>query len=311
MKPNRRLNRTPKQAHKRRAGAASNQPGGRPVPEAILPIPELIFVKDLPPGLTSEVFETIGFFTIAFLRINETDGLPSLLGSGVLVSFGNTRAILTADHVVKALPILGRVTLFLDRTSQPHSVDVTGLVPVTIGKGSDKRIGPDLAVIILAPHIAGALAAKKSFYNLEMRRDQLLNNPPDIRDGAWFAQGFLEERTSIRPDPFESGFTKYFYNFTGVGSPEKVEQIDAFDYFDFPVSYDARPTAPVSWGGMSGGGLWQVQLKRVEGQLTSLPPLLSGVLFYQHETTTTECGVRAHGRRSIYDEAYRIIRNDQ
>ena len=42
--------------------------------------------------------------------------------------------------------------------------------------------------------------------------------------------------------------------------------------------YERRPEAPVSWDGMSG----------------------AGVLFYQRLTTAAECGVVAHGLRSIY-----------
>jgi hypothetical protein len=101
--------------------------------------------------------------------------------------------------------------------------------------------------------------------------------------------------------------SKYFYNFTGLGCPETSQRIGDHDYFDFPVSYEARPVAPVSWGGMSGGGLWQVPLKQEGNSLRHLSPLLSGILFYQQPTSETECGVRAHGRRSVYEVAYRHI----
>ena len=68
---------------------------------------------------------------------------------------------------------------------------------------------------------------------------------------------------------------------------------------------------PKSWGGMSGGGLWQVQLKRDMGTVRAISPyVLSGVLFYQWPTTPEVCGVRAHGRKSVYDVAYRAIVGD-
>ena len=272
---------------------------------------DVILIKDLPPQLTSSIFETIAFYTIAFLRIDEADvsGVPSLLGSGVLVSLGSTRASLTADHVARALPTSGRITLFLGRTTQPHSVEIAALIPVTVGRGRVESEGPDLAMVLLAPHIAGAIAAKKNFYNLDVRRDRLLTDPPELRDGAWFAQGFLEERTTVLPDPLEEGLTKYFYNFTGVGGPESIDVVGAFDYFEYPVSFEARPNSPVSWGGMSGGGLWQVPLKREDGKLVHLPPFLSGVMFYQHATTPSTCGIKAHARQSIYGEAYRVVQN--
>ena len=214
---------------------------------------------------------------------------------------------MTAHHVVQVLPTTGRIGLFLGRTGQPHTIDTQGISILKIARGTHDAVGPDLAAILLAPQIAGAIEAKKIFYNLEKRRDRLLNDPPELRDGAWFAQGFLEERTTVGLDPVESGFTKYFYNFTGIGGPEISEQLGEHDYFDFPVSHEARSTAPVNWGGMSGGGMWQVPFKREGSALTYLSPFLSGVMFYQQPTTPTECGVRGHGRRSIYEVAYRAI----
>ena len=60
---------------------------------------------------------------------------------------------------------------------------------------------------------------------------------------------------------------------------------------------------------MSGGGLWQIPLKRQGSAVVSLTPLLSGILFYQNPTTDPECGVRGHGRRSVYEHAYNSIQN--
>jgi hypothetical protein len=69
----------------------------------------------------------------------------------------------------------------------------------------------------LSPPIAGSIQAIKSFVYLERRRDQLLTDPPESDSGAWFAQGFLEERTTVSFDRTEPDLTKYFYNFTGIG----------------------------------------------------------------------------------------------
>lgn len=270
---------------------------------------EMVLLKDLPRTLIESVIQELASHTIAFLRVYDatTPHQADLLGSGVLVSAGDRHAILTADHVVQILPTTGRIGLFLERTSQVHTIDTGGISTIRIARGTDDSLGSDLAAIILAPHIAGAIAAKKLFFNLASRRDRMLKDAPDLRNGAWFAQGFLEERTVVAPDPVEEGLTKYFYNFTGVGGPETVENVGDYDYFDFPVSYEARCEAPVSWGGMSGGGIWQVPLKKSNGNLTHLSPVLSGVMFYQHPTTETECGIRGHGRRSIYEKAHRAI----
>ncbi|MEK6590523.1 MAG: hypothetical protein AABZ11_07570 [Nitrospinota bacterium] len=272
---------------------------------------DLILIKDLPHALFDDVIKDLAQYTIAFLRVQNVaqSQQVDLLGSGVLVSVGKTRAILTAHHVVHVLPRTRRLGLLLGRTDQPHTIDTQGTAFLKIARGTQDSLGPDLGAVVLAQQIANSIASIKTFYNLDERRDQLLHSPPDLRDGFWTAQGFLEEGTVITPDPDGRCMTKSFYNFSGIGGPEAVDQIGEYDYFEFPVSHEARQTAPRSWGGMSGGGLWQIPLKRQGSGLLPLTPLLSGILFYQQPTTATECGVRGHGRRSVYEQAYKYIQS--
>src|SRR5688572_12342629 len=125
---------------------------------------DLVLVKDIPGEYVQEVIQVLARYTIAFLSIkNDCDA--DLAGSGVLVSAGSTRAILTAQHVIDALSPSGRIGLFLDRTTQPHSIDKQGTVLVDIARGSVAAVGPDLGAVILAPNIAGSIAAKKNFFN--------------------------------------------------------------------------------------------------------------------------------------------------
>lgn len=268
---------------------------------------DLILIKDLPEQLVRSVIQDLATYTVAFLSVTES-AKPyeaELIGTGVLVSAGGRRAILTADHVAEVLPNNGRIGLFLDRTSQSHTIDAAGVSKVRVGRGTNERDGPDLAVLLLAPQIAGALAAKKSFFNLDSVREVALTAEPDLRDGAWFAQGFLEERGVVKAEPGVDGLTKYFYNFTGVGGPHQIDREGGFDYLDMMVAKEARNGVPVHWGGMSGGGIWRVPLKKDATGTTHLRPVLSGIMYYQHPTTPTSCGVRGHALQSIYDRAYR------
>jgi hypothetical protein len=271
---------------------------------------EMVLVKDIPPGVIESVSQGLAAYTIAFLRSHDATRPheADLLGTGVLVSVGSRRAILTAAHVAQELPRAGRIGVFLQRTSHVHSIDALGVSIVRIARGSDATSGPDLTVVILAPSVAGSIAVRKSFYSLDTNRERVLASALDLRDGVWLAQGFLEERTTVGPDRVEAGLTKYFYNFTGVGGPDTIDSVGDYDYLDFPVSHEARPDAPASFGGMSGGGIWQVPLKRQDGQLTHLSPVLSGVMFYQHPTTETQCGIRGHGPQSIYRAVYVAVR---
>ena len=58
--------------------------------------------EDLPGFVFDEIKENIRNYTVGFYRAER--GLdPTLLGSGVLVSAGNARAILTACHVIEVM----------------------------------------------------------------------------------------------------------------------------------------------------------------------------------------------------------------
>lgn len=164
---------------------------------------DTVLIKELPQALIEAVIEELMWFTVAFLRIDQVASSPDadLLGSGVLVSAGAQRAILTAQHVLEVLPNRGRLGLFLGRTTQPDSIDTAGISLLKIPRGTRDSEGPDIGAVLLAPNIAASIGAKKSFFNLETRRERQLNEPPDVRDGVWFAQGFLEERTLVAPDP--------------------------------------------------------------------------------------------------------------
>jgi|HubBroStandDraft_6_1064221.scaffolds.fasta_scaffold23612_4 hypothetical protein len=268
-------------------------------------------IANIPDSLMNEILRRLADHTVAFLRIEDTPHGrdATLLGSGTLVVIGNTFAILTAHHVIAALPSSGRLGILLSPTHEPHSIDRQGLEYLKIARGNVDAVGPDLGAVLLAPSIASSIAAKKSFYNLERQRDKLLHNPPDLRDGLWFVNGFPDENTVVTPDADSGrGFVKWFYNFGGVGTPQESSQIGDHDYFTIPVSPVAHPPVPRRFNGMSGGGLWQVPLKREKsGELVHQSPLLSGVAFYQAGITAAGSDLKCHGRRSVYGVAYDAI----
>jgi hypothetical protein len=168
-----------------------------------------------------------------------------------------------------------------------------------------------LGAVILAPSIAGAIAAKKTFYNLDLRRVQMLNSPPELHEGVWFVNGFVAENTVAEPGRDAHELVKSFYHLAGAGGAEKLTTTGEFDYLAFLVGYSERSIAPRSFKGVSGGGLWQVPLVRDgEGQIKHESPLLSGVAFYQVPTTELDCGVKCHGRRSVYEMFCKAVEPD-
>ena len=266
-----------------------------------------IQIKHLPSPLLNKIVERLGQHTVGFLRV-QPNRPPELIGCGVLVSAGGARAILTAHHVIEALPEKERMGLLLEKTSQPQTIDREGIVPLKIARGTNDS-GPDLGAMILAPSIAGSIGSIKSFYNLDKRRDQMLYKPPDLKNGVWVAQGLVAEKTAMTPFPDGHGATVTFNGDGLFGCPENVEEVGGYDYLDYPPSFPARQTPlslPRSWGGMSGSGLWQIPLKSEEDNIEYDAPLLSGILFRERKVDG-EMWITCHGRKSVYEQAFKFI----
>ena len=81
---------------------------------------------------------------------------------------------------------------------------------------------------------------------------------------------------------------------------------DNFDYLFLEALYNELYEGPGSYGGFSGGGLWQLLLTASGNKLEVNDRLLSGVAFYQSEKKCDDAGrvareIKCHGRKSIYE----------
>lgn len=265
--------------------------------------------ENLPPLLVDKITKRLGLHTVLFIRVNTQEIYPEPMGCGVLVSAGNTRAILTAYHVVQAidaLPANERLGVLLEGTNQLQTIDRNGIQSLKIARGKNDLNGPDLGAFILAPIIAGSIASIKVFYILDGRRDQLIDTPPDL-NGVWVALGYVGERTVVSPLPGGKGGTVTFNGNSLFSCPEVVRELDGYDYWDYPLG-PLSEQPPHSWKGLSGSGLWQIPLNSQGGSLGHDPPLLSGILFYEHKVKS-HWWIRCHGRQSIYEQAFKAIQD--
>ena len=186
-------------------------------------------------------------------------------------------------------------------------VDTQGIHSIKLARGSEDHTGPDLGLLVLSPLIASSLVAKKSFVDLDQLQATILVEPPPINEGVWVVQGFLQERTQVKRD--ELGLLIYFYNFTGLGTAVPTLDTGEHDYYSFPI--DFGEDVPSRFNGMSGGGLWQVRLRKDDQSITHRTPLFSGVLFFQEPLEGNEFVIRCHGRQSSYVVAGNYLRNLQ
>jgi hypothetical protein len=265
------------------------------------------------PLVFGAVNDCISDYAIGFAKfLSKADPEDATIaGSGTLVTAGGRYAILTADHVLDALPNSGDIGLILPSRFGPQlhraTLDMGVGRKLTVGRASYDQDGPDLGLILLAPADISKLPSSKTFYNLDKRREQMLASPRSIDMGGWFLCGMVGEQTSdLTP---ERGFArvKGFRGFTGAGVVVAERRRADFDYLEFQAKYNAAYEGPDSFGGFSGGGLWQVVFEERDGCINIVDALLAGVTFFQSEIIGDIRTIFCHGRGSVYDCVVRSL----
>lgn len=244
------------------------------------------------------------YTTVLYKLFNDENGNLKYLhiGSGTYVTMGQIHGTLTAHHCIVPLKGEYKLGLTAGREFSEHFffMEKSSIGIVEIGVPVTDEYGPDLAFIILTDRDKiGTIKSTNSFYNLLRDRDKLLNDPPPDKNSIWYICGVPNEK--MVPSESAVGFDRLleFQVFCGAGGVDRYYERDGFDYFETDI--DAHATVPNEFGGMSGGGLWQVPVA-VAGpnSFTPVDHFLCGVIFYQGTGENQKRYLRCHGRKSIY-----------
>ena len=240
--------------------------------------------------------------------------IVSLIGSGTFITVGDITGILTAEHVVKLLDdtsfngppkFLG---LVIQKHEHRYTIEREHIKIHKIARGTVDSEGPDLAFIGIPLAELGTIRAVKSFYNLQQDRKRMLSSPPKSNLGAWAICGAPDIETTNGKST-QGLKLKGFNSYCFFGGDPRIYDMDKFDYLEMTVRYDCHPDIPESFGGISGGGVWQIPLiQMTNGEIKPKEYLLSGIAFYQTEKYGSRRFIRCHSRKSIYDIAYGSIK---
>lgn len=276
---------------------------------------ERVPMTAFPDALHNEAIEHIVRFSVGISGIDLRTGgeVSHQSGSGTLVDLEGTLCIVTADHVIDDIRHRDRIGLLTDWQGRSRRCifEKSHLQFVRLPRGASPEAGPDLGAIILPRSGEGlaTLKAHKIFYNLVKRIDRFSTGYPALSDGAWFPCGVLGEGS--QPMPPERGFEHVTGHWGMVGlAPAPVETWrDGFDYLDLRGRPGVDPDMPVSFGGASGGGLWQgLIVKHPDGRLALSEVIFSGVIFFESDIVEAVRTLRSHGRVSVHERLAEAIR---
>ncbi len=257
--------------------------------------------EDSESGYTESVGRFLGTMTVALFAISDMSSGEDLhfTGTGVLVTVGKSHYILTAAHVWEdGLKSSDRVGITLkEGVDHRCTIDTMALSPYGPPLPPKSGVppkrsewGPDLVFLrIPENHLAG-IKAFKTFYSLDKERPKVKSDGIETRV-LMGAPAEFEKRT---PKHSELNINGFFVEF---GAPPFVR--GDFDYVELKEAVN-HPGIPKHFGGVSGGGLWLVQIFEPPGtEQIDWSHFLEGVAFYQLGIGEPITTIRCHAQQSI------------
>lgn len=275
---------------------------------------ERLPMTSFPHSLHDEAVEQISRVSVGITGIDlrEQGEVAHQSGSGTLVDIDGTLCILTADHVIEDVLHRDRIGLFIDWDGGLRRCifEKSHLRYVRLPRGPNPELGPDLGVIVLPPSGDGmaTLHANKVFYNLRKRIDRFAAGYPALSEGVWIPCGVLGEGSQVLPPVRGFALVTGHWGMAGMASAPQETLRDGFDYLELSGRPGVDQDMPHTFGGTSGGGLWQARIaKDADGHLKLREIVLSGVIFYETDIVDGVRKLRSHGRVSIHERLIEVI----
>lgn len=240
---------------------------------------------------------------IAFIDLNQ--GKLGALGSGVLVSVGDVRGVLTCGHVFESIFARDAVGLCIftnDKTrlqnAQLHKKDIGIYECLYQGESPE---GPDIAFFEIAnPSLFDSLAAATMVFDLVGGKSKYKTVTAGDDKKIYVVPGILGEWTGTVD--FEAGMSLEVEGLSLVVSPRDPRSNKGYDLLTLVPSYDELVSAPASYGGLSGSGLWEILVREDRsGDYEFSSRKLSGVVFWEKPEGENDLIVFCHGPKSIYE----------
>ena len=227
------------------------------------------------------------------------------IGSGTLVEIQGTHHILTAAHVWHETRDGDRIGLVLTPSPSKFVIPRGTILVKQLRDRKNPEWGPDLALLQLARPDVSTIAAHKSFLNLAQEKATLAVHPSATEKGLWAVTGMVGEFSPVQRFPEVKTIEAIAQARAFFSTVQQTHQRGGYDYLDFGAKLEL-PGVPSSFGGMSGGGLWEVGLSMAKSGTISWDERqhFRGVAFWQSEPFDGRRVIRCHGPRSIFESAW-------
>lgn len=261
---------------------------------------QTVKIGELPESLKNAIQKQLQPTMTCLTIPDRGQGKSIQCGSGTLVRYRQQHGILTAGHVVNRVKKESIIQLLMPAGQGFVSLQKDTAEFLICEGAVFAESGPDIGFIRLPPHTVGILKSCLSFVNLEIHKQKIANDCISIAHGVWVETGF-PEILGLSGRSGNNVWTKVF-GMIALGDAETLPDQDGFDYYKSHVTYGHGEEIPLTFKGLSGGGLWQIKLShKKDGSLHATNRYFSGVVYYETERTGDYLYIKSHGRSSIYD----------
>jgi hypothetical protein len=236
----------------------------------------------------------------ALFAVEDATGSATLrfAGSGTLVVVGSCYYILTAAHVWKeGFASARKLGLALRPDGDDHTYMIEKSFISAHGPESPSNWdewGPDIVFLHIPEIDARRIEAFRVFYRLPEERGIEVD---ENRREAYLVVGCPASFGEYTRTHASLEMTTLW-----TSLPEEKRQ-GLLDYFDVRPRWPRPVTDAVSFRGLSGAGLWKVQVYGDQFGYVDSKPILSGLAFYQMSGTTAVGAIRCHSRNTVLEVA--------
>jgi hypothetical protein len=230
-----------------------------------------------------------------------------LIGSGTLIEIEGTHYVLTAAHVWHETRDAEQIGLVLTAHLSRFAMRRDAISARELWNRENPEWGPDLALLELGRPFVSTIAAYKSFVNLPRQRETVPAPVLGADKKFWAITGMVGLFSEFHDYPdrkiIEANVEGRAF-FSGI---LETYQRNGHDFLDAGTKLEL-PGVPASFGGVSGGGLWEIGLSMTKsGKISWDEKLhLRGVAFWQSPVNDGRRIIRCHGPQSIYETAWKL-----
>jgi hypothetical protein len=264
-------------------------------------------IKDIPQAVLDDAGLRLQDYLVPLSGISGTTSSEPrcrFIGSGTLVEIGGVHHILTAAHVWHEARDDQHIAFALTAYPSAFAMPRDAIIAKTIWDRTDPDWGPDLALLQIPEPFVSRIQAHKSFLNLPQQKAALPAHPPTIAGRLWAVTGMVGEFSDIQVRFDKATIDANVHGRAFFSGMLRTHQRDDYDYLDTAAKLDLVGV-PSSFGGVSGGGLWEVGLSVKNGKLAwNGRRHFRGVAFWQSSVVHGRRIIRCHGPRSIFETAW-------